>query len=116
VSVDWKLFCMEDELVFLVQGAADRYTVKFKKSDSVVKATCTCPAGVFYKRCRHMISLIEGNPYGVVDNVASVSEVVNLYGGTPVEQLVFNIVNHKQELLIIKSQLKKAQEALVDFL
>jgi hypothetical protein len=108
---------MENELTFLVQGAAtEPYTVNFKKSDSAVRATCTCPAGVFYKRCRHMVNLIEGNPYGVLNNVEAVSQVVEMYGGTPVEQIVFNIVNYKQELSIIKSELKKAQSALSDLL
>jgi len=63
-----------------------------------------------------MVNLIEGNPYGVLNNVEAVSQVVEMYGGTPVEQIVFNIVNYKQELSIIKSELKKAQSALSDLL
>lgn len=106
-----------ESLIFTVQGAAaEPYTVEFKKDESGVKATCSCPAGQFHKRCRHMINLIEGNPYGVLDNVEAVSGVVEMYGGTPVEEIVFNIINYRQELLIIKSQLKKAQNALVDLL
>lgn len=106
-----------ENLAFTVQGAAaEPYTVEFKKDESGVKASCSCPAGKFHKRCRHMINLIEGNPYGVIDNIQSVPQVVEMYGGTPVEQIVFNIVNFKQELLIIKSQLKKAQADLVNFL
>jgi hypothetical protein len=95
-----------EEIKFDVQGsAAAPYSVVFlKKSDVTFSASCSCPAGIFGKYCKHRFSILGGNKKGIVsDNLEQVELVQSWVKGTDVERALIQI----KELDIKLAQIKK---------
>jgi len=95
-----------EEIEFDVQGSAVApYSVVFsKKSDVKFSVSCSCPAGVFGKYCKHRVSILDGDTKGIVsDNLEQVELVQSWIKGTDIERALIQI----KELDIKAAQIKK---------
>lgn len=95
-----------EEVTFDVQGSAiTPYSVVFlKKSDVDFSVSCSCPAGVFGKYCKHRISILDVDTKGIVsDNLEQVELVQSWIEGTDIERALIQI----KELDIKAAQIKK---------
>lgn len=99
---------------FLIQGSeTDPYKVVFEKNGPILKASCTCRAGIFGQLCKHRLLLLNGNTDGLVSpNVAEACEVASWLAGSNVASAISDLVTLEAEKQAIESRIKRAKKVV----
>jgi hypothetical protein len=103
-------------LTFLIQGsAAEPYRVTFRNDYGEVTASCSCPAGIFRRHCKHRIGIMSGEVKGMVSgNLEDMATVQEWVRGTPLEALWMGLQELESELAALNSRIRKQKKLLAD--
>jgi hypothetical protein len=101
----------EDTREFLVQGSEPApYRVIFKRTETDLKATCTCRAGKNGILCKHRLSILDGDKKAVVsENSEQVAEVASWLDGSSVGLAISELVALEAEKKDIEAKIKRAK-------
>lgn len=104
-----------ETIEFQIQGSADEpYVIRVSRvSNDNMRATCTCPAGIIGKHCKHRISLLSGNTIDIVsNNEHDVKTVRQWMVGTDVEAALNNLAKVEGDFLRLKKEVEAAKHKL----
>ncbi len=100
------------KIVFSVQGSkADPYKVTFEKTDSGIKALCSCAAGKNGQSCKHRNRILKGEITDIVSsNANDVNVVTGWFRGGELDQIQRQIAEKEQSLDKLKSEIDKLKK------
>lgn len=98
-------------VVFQVKGSAEEpYVVTFAHDAGDLKASCTCPAGVYGNYCKHRIAILSGDSSAIVsENREEIAMVQDWLESSPLAQAMQELEDAERHFLNAKNLLKHAK-------
>lgn len=99
---------------FLIQGSEPApYKVVVEKDGSILKASCTCRAGIFGQLCKHRLLLLNGSTDGIVSpNAADACEVASWLAGSNVAAAISDLLTLEAEKQALETRIKRAKKVV----
>ena len=104
----------ENKIQFLVTGSSDEpYEVVFMKDGEKISATCTCPAGIYGRYCKHRLNIIDGERTNIVSDNADEVEIIQTWvSGSQIESVLREIEFAEQRAALAKQEVSDAKTRL----
>lgn len=99
---------------FYVQGSADEpYQVTFRRTDSIINAQCTCPAGINGQYCKHRMRILNGDTEGIINgNLESVAIIASWLPGSNIENAIKEVADAERNVALANKHLADAKKKL----
>ena len=98
---------MENHIEISVKSSSgDSYAVKFYLGENKISASCSCPAGIYHKLCKHIMHLISDD-YSILYDKSQkvfVKQVISHMQKTNIPLLLCEL--NESEMLLKKAQTK----------
>ncbi len=85
------------------------YEVTLRNLNGLVSLNCTCKAGIVKQKCKHRISLLEGDVTSLVsmEDVSVIQEFIDSIEVGKLNRLFYELDKIENELLILTNKKKK---------
>lgn len=90
-------------------SADDIYEVTLKNIDGIISLNCTCKAGIVKQKCKHRLSLLEGDVSNLVSesDIPVVQEFLNSIEAGKLESLFSDLEEIEKEIKKLTNKKKK---------
>jgi hypothetical protein len=104
-----------EELELQIEGSAGTaYHVYLAREDSVLKTSCSCPAGKKRTHCKHRLSLFKGDYSSVRgEHPSALTQIISaMLQGTAVQLALNTLVDAEVEMSAAEAKLRAAKRGL----